>query len=81
MPSIVYFILLTLITFHCGLAMLLKRRHFGTSPVVQWLKLDSVFLIQGAGVQSVVREPDPTRRNKDPVCCNEYPAQANTFLL
>lgn len=35
MPSIMYFIPQTLITFHCGLAMLLKRHHFGTSLVVQ----------------------------------------------
>ena len=42
-----------------------KRR---TSLVVQWL--DSMLLVQGTQVQSLVGELDPTSTTKDPVCCN-----------
>ena len=47
---------------------LLKTLQWGTSLVVQWLKL--LFPMQGAWVPSLVRELDPMCWKEDPTCHN-----------
>ena len=55
---------------------------FGTSLVVQWLKLRAPNaggpgLIPGQGTRSHATTKDPARGNEDPSCCNSEPVQPN----